>query len=85
MKRILVALVLILVLVALSAGSCELSNNSYSNQTIPGTWQACYGTDPKNPYTCVSGSGTPGKCPDYFADLSPFGNQNHPLIPDTCH
>ncbi len=82
MRRIIVALVLILVLVALCAGSCELSNNSYSTQPQAGTWQGCYGNDPNNPYTCVSGSGIPGQCPDYFNDL--MGN-NYPLIRKTCH
>ncbi len=84
-KRMFALLICLLLFVALSAGSCELSNYSYSSHSIPGTWQGCYGTDPKNPYTCVSGSGTPGHCPDYFSDLSFFGNQNHPLIRETCH
>jgi hypothetical protein len=86
MRRVLLLLVCGLLLVALSGeGSCQLSTDNYVPQRIQGIWQACYGTDPQNPYTCVSGNGTAGICPAYFNDLgSPVG-KNYPLIRNTCH
>jgi hypothetical protein len=81
-KAGMVTIICLLIFLAFFAGSCELSNynGDGSSPSQSGIWQGCY-----KDYGCMSGSGTPGHCPDYVNDLGFPVGENHPLIKSSCH